>query len=279
VAEPDWAIRYQDTLYVGKRVHGTFLVGELDARSSRREEWRTRWRTRTIPVLSGDGQAMASVHGTGRDATLVVDAPVGRQRRRVPARAQPVGIFGFLTPTVVFEVADDGGVWTAGLGRPTRRIPRMRTATSVDAVHSRIAATDATGVAVLSLANREVLWHVDGSRPLSFSPDGTMVVLVTDLAGRRQLDVVAAGTGVPVVQLGSVGPRDQLFLTGLLWEDSAHLLATALWHGNQGILRLGIDGTITSALGWTAEPPSLIRFAEPGAARYVEPGPPVTGSG
>lgn len=184
------------------------------------------------PALAGSGLAWAETGAPGPSDDFL---PMGDG-----STYDPIGIRGDLTwwnwlegdrsPRGVFQGA-------TGLGKPYE-VPGLVTATDLSPDGLWIAGVTRDGRDVVADAvSGEIRAELSG-RAVSFSPDGRLLATVSP----EGLQVRDARTGEVVVETATGVVADQI-----AWESDDQLLAVAEDDGQEAVVRVDLDGTVTRA--------------------------------
>ena len=154
----------------------------------------------------------------------------------------PVAVRGDLT---YYNAADlDGrkpGAYrlVTGLG-PPERIPGLGVVVDVSLDGGRVAGTTSDGREVVADADTGEVRTELPSRAVSFSPDGEHVAAVSLSDGRLEILDAETGALVAATDAGTFDDR-------VAWESDDRLLAVAVDGGDESLLRVDLDGTVSRA--------------------------------
>ncbi len=199
------------------------------------------------PVVSGDGDVIA---WTAAGGAFVYSAGADRPRQVRPSgTGWPVGVVG----TAPCLTADDCTVYLHEQPEARPEVERFL-AVSPDGRRGAFVGPVAGGASCPGVGGDvagggATLWQSCGVNPLSFSPDGSRLLVTTsDSEGRGEsgIAVVDAGTGRELARW-TRGEADAALPVRAVWEDDAHVLVLSHEDGDWRLLRLGVDGSTQSA--------------------------------
>lgn len=210
-------------------------------------------------VVDAAGERAAWVEVDGERWTLVAAAPDDPQwRTAVGANSRPVGLLAdgsvvfqtldYETGEALFAVAGaDGSVTPFGEGM--NRLEDGSEASGL--VSGQASYDDPIGTAcyrVLDPVSDVTAFETCDFRPVSFSPDGTLVAgysAYADGLGSPELVILDAATGDPVVRWSSGRDRQSpASVQSVAWEDDDTLNATVTEGTEQVVVRAELDGTL-----------------------------------
>lgn len=194
------------------------------------------------------------------DAQLLTAAPTWGGTEpvswRLPARPRvdPVGFVD--QDTVVFQTRDRRGaetVWTARPGYEPVRVPGLLSAAGAGTgvVYGTTAVDDlAPSVCsgAVEVASGAMLWENCDyflDRAGAVSPSGGLLAAhpgYQDGYGPLGVSVLDASTGIPLVDFGQVGGRDQVTALQTVWETDQTMISVLADRGTFALVRLGVNG-------------------------------------